>query len=197
MKDKQYFDDFHKTLDKIEPISDCVGEVASAEVSGKIKWFDIAKGYGFITPDIEGLSDILLHINILRVGGYQTAFEGAKVQCRVIQGERGLQCVAVLSMDITSAVHPSQLPQKTHEIIVATSGLERVIVKWFNRKKGFGFLSRGENTEDIFIHMETLRRYGIAELRPSQIVLVRFGSGNTGLMAAEVYPDSPIFFQSH
>ena len=72
------------------------------------------------------------------------------------------------------------------------SGLERVLVKWFNRTKGFGFLTRGEGTEDIFIHMETLRRFGLTELRPGQVVLVRFGDGEKGLMAAEIHPDMPV-----
>jgi CspA family cold shock protein len=39
------------------------------------------------------------------------------------------------------------------------------------------------------VHMETLRRFGIAELRPGQTVLVRFGPGPKGMMAAEVRPD--------
>ena len=48
-------------------------------------------------------------------------------------------------------------------------------------------LSRaGDGTDDIFIHMETLRRYGIAELKPGDSLLVRFGDGPKGLMAAEV-----------
>ena len=47
----------------------------------------------------------------------------------------------------------------------------------------------GEGAPDVFVHMETLRRYGIAELRPGQTVLVRFGPGPKGLMAAEVRPD--------
>ena len=68
-------------------------------------------------------------------------------------------------------------------------GFESVRVKWFNRLRGFGFLTRGEGTPDIFVHMETLRRYGLAELRPGQTVLVRFGPGPKGMMAAEVRPD--------
>ena len=50
-------------------------------------------------------------------------------------------------------------------------------------------LTRGESTEDIFVHMETLRHFGIAELRPGQVVLVRYGRGQKGLMAAEIHPD--------
>ena len=80
-------------------------------------------------------------------------------------------------------------PARTHVTITPTSGLERAQVKWFNRLRGFGFLTRGEGTPDIFVHMETLRRFGITELRPGQTVLVRFGPGPKGLMAAEVRPD--------
>ena len=73
--------------------------------------------------------------------------------------------------------------------VTPSSGLERVLVKWFNRTKGFGFLTRGEGTEDIFIHMETLRHFGLTELRPGQVVLIRFGHGEKGLMASEIHPD--------
>jgi CspA family cold shock protein len=81
-------------------------------------------------------------------------------------------------------------PARTHVAVTPTSGLERAWVKWFNRLRGFGFLTRGEGTPDIFVHMETLRRYGLTELRPGQIVLVRFGPGPKGLMAAEIHPDN-------
>ena len=80
--------------------------------------------------------------------------------------------------------------------MVPTSGLERVTVKWFNRVRGYGFLTRGEGTEDIFVHMETLRRFGLTELRPGQVVLVRFGDGPKGLMAAEILPEGGGPFQS-
>ena len=81
-------------------------------------------------------------------------------------------------------------PARTHVTVAPTSGLERAQVKWFNRLRGFGFLTRGEGTPDIFVHMETLRRFGMTELRPGQFVLVRFGPGPKGLMAAEVRPES-------
>jgi CspA family cold shock protein len=70
--------------------------------------------------------------------------------------------------------------------VTPTSGFEPATVKWFNRLRGFGFLTRGDGTADIFVHMETLRRYGIAELKPGDKVLVRYGDGSKGTMAAEV-----------
>lgn len=160
------------------------------EIAGVIKWFDVSKGYGFIVPDKDGLADVLLHVTCLRRDGYQTAHEGARVVCEVLDRPKGLQAFRILSMDETTAVHPSQLPpSRTHVQVAPSSGLLKVQVKWFNRVRGYGFLTRGENTPDIFVHMETLRRYGMAELRPGQNVLVRFGEGPKGLMVAEIRPD--------
>jgi CspA family cold shock protein len=159
------------------------------ELSGAIKWFDVSKGYGFIVPD-NGMPDILLHVTCLRRDGYQVAYEGARVVCEVLQRPRGLQAFRILSMDDSTAVHPAQMPPpRTHVIVTPIGGLERAQVKWFNRLRGFGFLTRGDGSADIFVHMETLRRFGITELRPGQFVLVRFGPGPKGLMAAEVHPE--------
>ena len=179
----------HEAMDPFAGLGD--GSAANlVEIGGVIKWFDASKGYGFIVPD-NGSPDVLLHVTVLRRDGFQTAYEGARVVVECVQRAKGYQAFRIVSMDESTAIHPAQMPPpRTHVVVVPTSGLERAECKWFNRLRGFGFLTRGERTPDIFVHMETLRRYGFPDLRQGQTVLVRFGPGPKGLMAAELRPDS-------
>jgi cold shock protein len=175
-------------IDALQGLGDAAANLV--EIAGVIKWFDASKGYGFIVPD-NGWPDVLLHVTVLRRDGFQTAYEGARLVCECVQRAKGYQAFRIVSMDESTAIHPAQmLPPRTHVTVTPTSGLERAQVKWFNRLRGFGFLTCGEGTPDIFVHMETLRRYGMTELRPGQYVLVRYGPGSKGMMAAEIHPET-------
>src|SRR5690606_3659965 len=170
------------TLDQVQSLDE-IGGLDVFEVAGSIKWFDASKGYGFIVPD-NGHADVLLHVTCLRAGGYQTAYEGARVHCQVLNRPRGLQAFRVLSMDESTAIHPSQLPQRTHAGVQAESDWERAMVKWFNRVRGFGFLTRGEGTPDSSVHLDARRGLGFPGLGPQQVGRGKGGLGSQGWLAA-------------
>jgi len=73
------------------------------EISGVVKWFDVAKGFGFIVPD-NGMQDVLLHVTCLRRDGYQTILEGTRIVALIQRRERGYQAFKILSMDLLGFV---------------------------------------------------------------------------------------------
>ncbi len=83
------------------------GADEAVQISGRIKWFDPAKGYGFIVPDNPdktGLKDVLLHVTSLRETGRETALEGAIIVCDVVRRPKGWQVSHIQDLDESGAV---------------------------------------------------------------------------------------------
>jgi CspA family cold shock protein len=87
----------------------------AVRISGRIKWFDAGKGYGFIVPDDPGqtgLKDVLLHVTSLRNAGRESAIEGSIIVCDVIKRPKGWQVSEVVELDETAAPPPSDRPKR-------------------------------------------------------------------------------------
>ncbi|TGD71930.1 cold-shock protein [Mangrovimicrobium sediminis] len=64
-------------------------------VSGTVKWFNNAKGFGFITRE-EGDADVFVHFRSIQGDGYRTLNEGQTVEFNLVEGPKGLQAENVL-----------------------------------------------------------------------------------------------------
>ncbi|WP_394153109.1 cold shock domain-containing protein [Loktanella salsilacus] len=162
-------------------------ENSAVAVTGKVKWFDPGKGFGFVLRDGGG-DDVLLHANVLRNFGQGSVVEGATIEMVVVTTPRGCQADRILS--ITPPDHAALVPLADMEAVtaedIARCPLEPARIKWFDKAKGFGFANVFGSPDDIFVHVEVLRRSGLSDLATGEAIAMRVMPGKRGRMAIEV-----------
>ncbi|WBU63035.1 cold-shock protein [Paracoccus aerodenitrificans] len=159
------------------------------EISGSIKWFDPARGFGFILSDEDG-PDILLHANVLRNFGQGSVADRSRVRVLVQPTDRGLQAVKILDIEppeSDGAPPISDLADTPPEVLASLPFLA-ARVKWFDKTKGFGFANLFGEPGDVFLHCEVLRHSGLSDLAVGEAIALRVVDGRRGLMAAQIAP---------
>jgi CspA family cold shock protein len=181
--------------DTARPVADQVEQAAADDETlvGRVKWFDVVKGYGFVAPEDSG-GDVLIHYNLLDKLGRKSLPEGAQVTLVARRGPRGRQAVSITELDLSTAVGPD--PDRASErsanrvdpldFLENAGDFEAVQVRWFNRAKGYGFLLRDDGVTQIFIHMETVRRGGFENLLPGDPLEARIHDGPRGALAVVI-----------
>ncbi len=169
-----------------------VAEASAFEVSGHLKWFNYVKGYGFVTTT-DG-QDVFLHLSCLRRAGMSFIEEGSEVWCEVIDSGRGLQAQALTQVRPAKARQPQrQYAADSLQTDQAQMGAEPVTfegpvlkatVKWFNKTRGYGFVTADEASGDIFLHIEVMRRCGLLSVEPGEQLRISLEDGEKGLAVA-------------
>jgi len=162
-------------------------DTGQRKIAGQVKWFDPGKGFGFVVAD-QGGPDILLHANVLRNFGQSSVADAAGIELIVQQTDRGMQAVEVLRIDPpegATGVATDDFATFDEEEM-AGMPLVPARVKWFDKGKGFGFANVFGSGDDVFVHVEVLRRSGLADLQPGEAVCLRVVDGKRGQMATMV-----------
>lgn len=187
--------------------------IAQASAKGKVKWFNATKGFGFITMDNGG--DAFCHASALQAAGHAELPPGASIVCDLADSARGLQVVAVHSVDLSTAEAPSRGPRREfgggggrfgggdrfggdrggfggggggggYRDSGPSGPMVEGKVKFFNDQKGFGFVMSDGGSGDIYLHASALRRSGISAVEPDQRIRYSTRQGNKGVEVDKV-----------
>jgi len=158
------------------------------ETKARLKWFNAAKGFGFVIPEGQAV-DAFLHITQLQKMGVLGLGEGAEILCRIEFKEKGASVLDVLEILNPGLSHSNAVEtDPDHDGFYRTKG----IVKLFTEDKGFGFITPDDGMKDIFVHKSCLDRSSIEMIYPGQRVRVTFKIAEKGREATEISIESDI-----
>ena len=139
--------------------SSSVGRAPSDGADGTVTWFDVDKGFGFVTPD-AGDEDVFVHIRAL-VDGLTGLSEGDRVTYDVVRSEKGPQArdvrLAGASAPRRSPAPAARARPPQREVAdVPARGGEGVVAR-YDAERGFGFITPDSGGADLFVHVSVLR----------------------------------------
>jgi len=151
---------------------------AKTGVTAKVKWFNPAKGFGFVAP-MDGSADAFLHISVVQRAGLRTLRQGATLTCDLADGPRGPQVSTIGGVDDSTV--SDDLPQSDGDEVVLDGE-----IKFFAIDKGYGFGMPVDGGADVFIGIGALQRSNLDRLESGQRVRMHVRPGKKGPMAIRV-----------
>jgi CspA family cold shock protein len=188
-------------------------KTVATEIRATVRWFDLERGFGFVSPE-GGSAEAFLPAALVEAAGRRSLPEGVTLTVDLVEGERGPQVSRIYKFDFSTAVAdpsagrgradrgagPRREPRGPVKESVrprearpdrkgrpASSGpaLEGT-VKWYDQKKGFGFIGVDDGGRDVFVHVSVLERAGVRTLAEGEKVLVTTRDGEKGREAVDV-----------
>ncbi|HEV7370012.1 cold-shock protein [Arenibaculum sp.] len=205
-------------------------KTVATEVRATVRWFDLERGFGFVSPE-GGAAEAFLPAALVEAAGRRSLPEGVTLTVDLAEGERGPQVSRIYKFDFSTAVAEPAAgrgrgdrgdrggagprreprgpakergrPQKTQDrrgppagradtgaakgaAEGATEGTVEGTVKWYDEKKGFGFVGVEDGGRDVFVHATALERSGVGPLAEGEKVVVKLRAGEKGREAVEV-----------
>lgn len=146
-------------------------------IEAVVKWFNLTKGFGFVSP-ANGMGDAFLHLSVLSRAGLRDVAEGTVLLVDVVASPKGPQVTAILEQR-------GMAPQ-TAAVVVPDAVLMTGEVKWYKIDKGFGFIVPEDGGGDVFIHRSVVLRAGRSLLETGAKVTMKVHTSAKGREAVEL-----------
>lgn len=132
---------------------------------GTVKFFNAAKGFGFIQRE-EGGDDVFVHISAVERAGLEGLAEGQQLEFQLVDrgGKVSASDLSVVG-DVIAVEKREPAPQRQ-----LTGERASGTVKFFNAMKGFGFITRDDGQPDAFVHISAVERSGLSGLNENDRV---------------------------